>query len=457
MGREMHDRENIKVGQEMHGRDRETRLRFMRVNSATGEALREFWPVVEKALPEVLDAFYHHLTTEPELVRIIGGNQVPRLKGAQSVHWERLFSGRFDETYIQSVRTIGMVHNRIGLGPFWYIGGYALVLSHLTDLAIKTYRWKPQRLGEVITAVNSAVMLDMGFAVSVYQEAGIEDRRKAMIDFAAKLETSVGDILDNVTSQASELQATARSMTDIAEETKRQATSVAAASEQAATNVQTVAAAAEELTASVGEINRQVEQSARISAQAVSEANGTMAAIKGLAEMAQKIDNVVNIINDIASQTNLLALNATIEAARAGEAGKGFAVVASEVKALANQTAKATEEIAAQISAMQTATGDSVTRIGAIGKTIEEINQIASTIAAAVEEQGASTQEIARNVQEAARGTGEVTANITGVSQAAGETSAAAGQVQEASSEVARQGELLKAGIDSFLADVRAA
>jgi methyl-accepting chemotaxis protein len=437
--------------------DRETRLRFMRINSTTSEALREFWPVVEKALPTILERFYKQLTAESVLVKIIGNNQVSRLVSAQTIHWERLFNGRFDEAYIQGVRTIGLVHNRIGLEPRWYIGGYALVLSDLTDLAIKTYRWKAKRLGEVITAVNSAVMLDMDFAISVYQEAGIEDRQKAIIDIASKLEEGVGGILNSVTSQATELNATAVSMSGTAEETTHQATAVAAAAEQASANVQTVAAAAEELTASVREISRQVEQSARIANQAVTEADGTMTAMRGLAEMAQNIDNVVNIINDIASQTNLLALNATIEAARAGEAGKGFAVVASEVKALANQTAKATEEIAVQISAMQTATSDSVTRIGGISKTIEEINQIAAAISAAVEEQGASTQEIARNVQEAARGTGEVSANISGVSQAAGETSTAASQVQAASGEVARQGEMLKAEIDRFLADVRAA
>ena len=440
-----------------HSHDRDTRIRFLRISEKTGEALREFWPEVEKALPKILEAFYRQLTAEPNLVKLIGNNQVSRLVSAQTAHWERLFNGRFDETYIQGVRTIGLVHNRIGLEPRWYIGGYALVLSHLTDLAIQTYRWKVKRLGVVITAVNTAAMLDMDFAISVYQEAGIEDRQNAIIEIASKLEKGIGGILNSVTSQATELNSTAASMADTAKETTLQAGAVAAASEEASANVQTVAAAAEELAASVKEIGRQVEQSARTATQAVSEADGTMTAIKGLADMAQKIDSVVNIINDIASQTNLLALNATIEAARAGEAGKGFAVVASEVKALANQTAKATEEIATQISAMQSATGDSVTRIGEISKTIEEINQISTAISAAVEEQGASTQEIARNVQEAARGTSEVSANINGVSQAAGETGAAASQVQTASAELAKQGEMLKAEVGSFLADIRAA
>ena len=157
--------------------DRETRLRFMRIDHRTSAALREFWPVVEKALPQVLDGFYGHVGREPGLAKLIG-NQSARLKTAQGQHWARLFNGRFDESYIQGVRSIGLVHNKIGLEPRWYIGGYAFVLSHLTDLAIATYAWKRKRLGEIITAVNSAVMLDMDFAISVYQDAMLEDRAR---------------------------------------------------------------------------------------------------------------------------------------------------------------------------------------------------------------------------------------------------------------------------------------
>lgn len=283
------------------------------------------------------------------------------------------------------------------------------------------------------------------------------EKKSAMVELANDFQAAVGSIVQAVSTSASELNASSTSMAGTAEETTRQAVAVAAASEQASTNVQTVASATEELAASVGEIGRQVEQSTRISSQAVNEADATTAAIRGLAEMAQKVDSVVKIINEIAGQTNLLALNATIEAARAGDAGKGFAVVASEVKALANQTARATEDISAQIGAMQAATQDSVGRIVGIGKTIGEINQIATTIASAVEQQSAATQEIARNVQQAAAGTGEVSSNIAGVSQAASETGSAATHVQAASVELTRQSEALRAEVERFLANVREA
>ena len=313
----------------------------------------------------------------------------------------------------------------------------------------------------------------MAKTVEVFKSNGMEaDRLRAeqqveqqrQIDRGKKIETSVAsfekviaEVVGTVASASTELQTSAQSMAATAEETSRQSTVVAAASEQASTNVQTVASATEELASSVAEITRQVAESARICAAAVAEAAQTQQAMHGPAEMAQKIGDVVTLITNIASQTNLLALNATIEAARAGDAGKGFAVVASEVKNLANQTAKATEEISAQISAMQKASAESVHAIETISATIGRVNEIATTIASAVEQQGAATKEIARNVQQASQGTSEVSSNISGVSQAASETGAASSQVLNAAGELSKQSELLRGQVDRFLTEVRAA
>jgi len=283
-----------------------------------------------------------------------------------------------------------------------------------------------------------------------------EEKRRSMQILADDFEASVGAVVKSVVSSAEEMQGTAQVLTATAEETSRQASVVAAASEEASTNVQTVASASEELAASIDEISRQVAQSATIASKAVEDADRTNQQIQGLADAAQKIDEVVQLITNIASQTNLLALNATIEAARAGDAGKGFAVVASEVKNLANETAKATEEITGQISSIQQATQLAVTAIREIGQTIGQINSITTTIASAVEEQGAATQEIARNVQQAAAGTQEVSANIAGVTQASGETGAAASQINTASGELSRQGYQLRVEVERFLAAVRA-
>ena len=283
------------------------------------------------------------------------------------------------------------------------------------------------------------------------------EKKAAMGRLADEFEASVKAVVQTVSSAADEMQGTAKSMSGTADETQRQATAVATASEQASQNVETVASAAEELSSSIAEIGRQVTESVRIASQAVDGANRTNAQVQGLAAAAERIGDVVKLINDIAGQTNLLALNATIEAARAGEAGKGFAVVASEVKSLATQTAKATEEIAGQIKAIQGATSDAVTAIKEITGTIERVSEIATTIASAVEEQGAATQEIARNVQQASAGTAEVSSNIGGVTEAASQTGAASSRVLGAAGALATNADTLRRQVDQFIAKVRAA
>jgi len=284
-----------------------------------------------------------------------------------------------------------------------------------------------------------------------------EERHARMEAYIAEFDDQVREALRTLAGASTELHATAQSMSETAEETTRQASSVATTAGETSQNVQTVAAATEELHSSISEISRQVSQSAGIAGQAVAEADRTNGTIEGLAQTALKIGEVVSLIQDIASQTNLLALNATIEAARAGEAGKGFAVVAGEVKTLASQTARATEEISAQVNAIQNETGFAVTAIKGIGGTIRQMNEIATVIAAAVEEQGAATQDIAMNIQEVARGTAEVSSNVATVNEAADQTGAAATQVLAAADDLGRQADDLRRNVDQFFERMRSA
>ena len=284
-----------------------------------------------------------------------------------------------------------------------------------------------------------------------------EQRKREMHKLADAFEGAVGEIVETVSSASTELEASASTLTVTAERAQELTTMVAAASEEASTNVQSVASATEELSSSVNEISRQVQESARMAGDAVGQARATNDRVGELSRAAGRIGDVVELINTIAGQTNLLALNATIEAARAGEAGRGFAVVASEVKALAEQTAKATGEIGQQIAGIQQATEQSVAAIKEISGTIERLSEISSTIAAAVEEQGAATQEISRNVQQAAQGTHQVSSNITDVQRGASETGSASSQVLSAAQSLSQDSNRLKLEVGKFLNSVRAA
>ena len=304
---------------------------------------------------------------------------------------------------------------------------------------------------------NAIRMRDLERSEAETQGRAAAERRAAMESLASDFERSVNGIVRSVSTAATGMQATAQSMTATASDASARAATVGAASQNASNNVGTVASAAEQLSGSVAEISRQVSRSTEIASKAVNDAERTNATVQVLSTGAEKIGEVIKLIHSIASQTNLLALNATIEAARAGESGRGFAVVASEVKALANQTAKATEEISAQVAAMQTSTSDAVAAISGITQTIGQMSEITSSIAISIDQQGDATREIARNIQSVAAGSNEVNSHIGGVTTAATATGKAAMEVLTNARELDNQSGMLRSAVDSFLAKVRAA
>jgi methyl-accepting chemotaxis protein len=440
------------------------RLRFNMIDQETSAVLRESKSFILAEMPKILDAFYDHISNFAETAKFFKSrDHMMHAKKMQQQHWAIIMDGRFDETYEASVTKIGEVHNKLGLEPRWYIGGYNALVSGLVNAIAQRMttgrfdRGGPGKKANLQTAVIKAAMLDMDFAIAVYIEAGRRDRHSILERLAGDFEKTIGGVVNIVASAATELQAAAQTMTTSAKDAANQSVVADAASKDASSNVQSVAAATEQLTGSIREISRQVNESARTSTEAARDADRTAEKMRRLSDGAQKIGTVIDLINNIAGQTNLLALNATIEAARAGEAGRGFAVVASEVKSLAEQTAKATAEIAGQIGDIQGATTESVDAISAITGVIKTMNDISTAIAAAVEQQGSATNEISRNVQLAAKSSGDVSVNISRITQSSGETGAAASQVLTAASELSCQSEQLRAEVDKFLQTVRAA
>ncbi len=433
--------------------DRDARLRFLNIAPDVGTALQAVWPIIEGHLEDILTAFHAHVIAIPSLAEKIGDtDDIQRLKSAQLGHWEKLFDGGFDDAYFERCHVIGTTHHRIGLEPRWYLAGYSFVVEKLTSVLTQHYRRKPKEAAAAISAMTKAIFLDMDVAISIYCEA-MRNEQRELTDKSMAFVRDVEGLIGGLSEAAGQLQSSARALNDNAERGAGQSTIVVVAAEQANANVQTVASATDELSASLREVSQQVTESASITGEATRQANDTNDQVKGLSEAAEKIGNVVSLINDIAGQTNLLALNATIEAARAGDAGKGFAVVASEVKNLASQTAKATEEIASQIAEIQSATGTAVMAIEEITHTIERVNEISGSIASTVEEQDSATSEISRNVQEAASGTQDVARHLSDISASLRETGTVSSDLLTASNELSGQSDGLRQTVRVFLSD----
>ena len=435
---------------------REERLAYLNIDEECRSTLAETAPLIEAQLGAAIDGFYAHVGQWENLRALVGdAANIARLKKAQAIHWEGLLDGSFSLSFLENAVRIGQAHERIGLEPRWYIGGYAFVTSSVVPVLVAAYRRKPEKLTAALQAVIKAVFLDMDIAISVYQASGEDRRQTDMKLIAESLENEIAGVLDQVLAHSGDVSDSATDMNQAMKAVQERAITVASAAEQATANVETSAKATENLTAAIDEIGGHADHSKEIAGRAVARAQHAAQTIQTLDEAAGQISKIVGLISDIAGQTNLLALNATIEAARAGEAGKGFAVVASEVKDLANQTSKATDDITAQVAHVQTVTDEAVVAIDAINETIAEMDKIASGISTSVAHQTATTKEISSNAVEAALGTRSVTSEVAAVADETRRATEHCTRLQQVSRSVAESAADLRAKLSGFLDKIR--